>query len=182
MTEVIIHKLNITAEAKFDIREVIGLERFDMRTLKSECEEYITRMTEAGRIPWWGYFRSDYIDEDSGERLKLFFYKGDRLGLMQAWDLKGVCLAADWSEEAEDDGAVRLWLESSITEFKKGDWVFEQIANAEADALIMGNMPQGSTENLPKEVRDALIDGTSEEFTQTVSHFKNTNKEQFGRG
>ena len=42
---------------------------------------------------------------------------------MQYWDLKGVCEAADWSEEAEDDGLVRVWLETKIEDLPdEEDW------------------------------------------------------------
>jgi len=123
MTEVI-HKLNITAEAAFDIADGLGLEQFDKRTLKAETEEYITLMTASKRLPWWGYFRCDYIDEASGRRLKLFIYKGERFGLMQMWDLKGVCEVAEWTQDAEDDGLIRSWLETKITELPdEEDWV-----------------------------------------------------------
>jgi len=117
----VIHKLNITAEAAFDLSDCLGLERLDRRTLKAETEEYITRMTASGRIPWWGYFRADYIDEDSGRRLKLFVYKRKRIGLMQYWDLSGVCEADDWTQDAEDDGLVRVWVETKTEDLPDGD-------------------------------------------------------------
>jgi len=113
---IVIHKLNITAEAALDINEGVGLPELDRRKLKAEVEEYIFRMSASGRLPWWGYFRCDYICEDSGAHLKLFIYKGWRVGFMQCWDLAGVCLAKDWSEEAEEDGLVRAWLQTKITD------------------------------------------------------------------
>ena len=123
MTEVI-HKLNITAEAAFDISDGLGLKRFDKRTLKSEAEEYIGNLYATGRIPWWGYFRADYIDEESGRRLKLFIYKRERFGLMQVWDLKGVCEAEEWTQDAEDDGLIRSWVETRIDDLPdEEDWV-----------------------------------------------------------
>jgi hypothetical protein len=123
MTEVL-HKLNITAEAACDISEGLGLTGLDRRTLKADVEEYITHMSASGRLPWWGYFRADYVDDDSGRRLKLFIYKGDKLGLMQMWSLKGVCFAADWSEDAEDDGDIRRWLCSRLKPPPaEDDWV-----------------------------------------------------------
>ena len=164
-----IHKLNITPEAAFDLSECLGLARLDKRALKAETEEYIGHMSASGRIPSYGYFRCDYVDEVCGRRLKLFLYKGMRIGLMQYWDLKGVCDSEDWSQEAEDDGYVRLWLESSITEFKKGDWVLEQQVNAAADKITLGYAVQGSIEGLPKEVKYAIEYGNNQEFDEAVS-------------
>ena len=120
----VVHKINITVEAKFDIAERVGLETFDWRSFKSETEKYITYQAEAGRIPWWGYFRADYIDEDSGKQLKLFIYRAKAFGLMQTWDLRGVCVADDWTQEAEDDGRVRAWLKTQIKDIPvENDWV-----------------------------------------------------------
>jgi len=119
----VIHKISITTEARFDVFECVGLEAFDWRTFKSETEEYITHQAKAGRIPWWGYFRADYIDEVSGRRLKLFFYKRSKIGLMQYWDLAGVCEADDWTQDAEDDGLIRAWLETKIDDLPdEDDW------------------------------------------------------------
>jgi len=119
----VIHKLNITPEAAFDLSECLGLDKFNKRALKTETEEYLNNLTVSGRLPWWGYFRCDYIDEDSGRRLKLFIYRGMRIGLMQYWDLTGVCEAADWTQDAEDDGLIRVWLESKIEDLPdEEDW------------------------------------------------------------
>jgi hypothetical protein len=117
----LIHKLNITAEAAFDISEVLELTWLDRRVLKSEIEYYISHMTTSGRLPWWGYFRCDYVDEDTGRRLKLFINKGGRAGLMQFWDLVGVCEAADWTQDAEDDGIIRAWLNMKIENIKEDE-------------------------------------------------------------
>ena len=120
----VVHKINITDEAKVDILECVGLEAFDLRMLKSETEEYITHLSRARRIPWWGYFRVDYMDEGSGKRLKLFIYKGQTFGAMQIWDVKGVCEADAWTKEAEDDGQIRTWIESKVNELPiEIDWV-----------------------------------------------------------
>ena len=121
MTAEVIHKLNITAEASLDIKECLGEAVFDKRKIKAEVEEYIQNMSR--RLPWWDYFRADYED-DNTERLKLFIYKGIRIGLMQYWDLKGVCLAKDWSEEMEDEGHIRSWINTKIEDIpEEEDWV-----------------------------------------------------------
>ena len=121
MTTEVIHKLNITAEASLDIKECLGDIVFDKRRFKADVEEYIQNMSR--RLPWWGYFRADYEDDDT-ERLKLFIYKGKKIGIMQYWDLKGVCLAKDWSEEMEDEGHIRSWLNTKIIDVPdEEDWV-----------------------------------------------------------
>ena len=121
MTTEVIHKLNITAEASLDIKECLGEVVFDKRKLKAEVEEYIQNMSSS--LPWWGYFRADYEDGDT-ERLKLFIYKGKKIGLMQYWELRGVCLAKDWSEEMEDEGHIRSWLNTQIEDIpEEDDWV-----------------------------------------------------------
>jgi len=120
----LIHKLHITAEAAFDIKETLGLPCLDRRELKAQVEEYITHFETAERLPWWGYFRCDYLCEDSGQKLKLFLYRRQRFLNMQHWDLAGVCLADDWDEEAEDDGVIRAWLNTKIDNLPdEDDWV-----------------------------------------------------------
>lgn len=119
-----VHKINITDEAKFDVGECVGLEAFDWRTFKSETEEYIAHLSRANLIPWWGCFQAEYVDEDSGKRLKLFFYKGQTFGLMQTWDLKGVCEADGWTQDAEDDGQIRAWINTKLKDIPdEDDWV-----------------------------------------------------------
>lgn len=117
----VINKLSITAEAAFDISEALGLARLDRRTLKADIEKYITHMSASGRLPWWGYFQADYLYEDSDKRLKLFIYKGTRIGIMQYWSLAGVCEAGNYTQDAEDDGLIRAWLNTKIEELPDGD-------------------------------------------------------------
>lgn len=146
----VIHKLNITAEAAFDISEALELAHFDKRALKTEVEEYIGYLTASGRMPWWGYFRCDYDDDESGRRLKLFVYKGAYIGLMQYWDLMGVCFAEDWTQEAEDDGIIRAWLHTKI----------EEIAEEEDAAVrlrvheVLKNTQKTIWENVLQEVKN----------------------------
>lgn len=157
----VVHKINITDEARLDVVQ-IGLEAFDWRSFKSETEEYITNQAKAGRIPWWGYFRADYIDEDSGKRLKLFVYRAKAFGLMQTWDLRGICNADDWTQEAEDDGQVRAWLkttvpplvpEISVSWLEKIDWVIRARVHE-----ILKNTDKTLWVNVLEEVKSAFND------------------------
>ena len=142
------HKLNITAEAAFDINEYLGLKRFDKRTVKAEVETYIAYMTASGQLPWWGYFRADYEDPDSGEFLKLFVYRGAQLGLMQYWDLKAVCRARDWTEEADISGEIRTWIETKIEDFPDEEDIFIRIRVTE----ILNNTKKTLWSNVLEEI------------------------------
>lgn len=179
--EILIHKINITDEAKFDIKECLEIQGFNWRELKAEVEEYITHQTRENRIPWWGYFRCKYYDEKSDAMLMLFFYKAERLSIMQFWNLAGVCLAEDWTEEAEDSGQIRNWLKCKITDLDKGDWVVEQQLRAETDKIIMGYAVQGSINGLPKEIKDAVEYGNNQELTKALSLLQNTSGKWAGR-
>lgn len=123
----VIHKINITAEAKFDIVEILGLQEFDWQTFKKTTEKHI-----ADCIPWLDYFRADYIDKDSGKMLKFFFYRVELFGIMQIWNLAGVCEIAHYNEDSEENGQIRAWINTEIysempkiTEewLIKNDWV-----------------------------------------------------------
>jgi hypothetical protein len=153
-----INKLNITEEAVFDYEEDLCLGPLDKRGLKIEIEEYIGRLCGVGRLRSAHYFRARYIDEGSGQMLILFLYKAAEFGSMQVWDLAGICLASEWSEEAEEEGLIRLWLKNKITDLKKGDWVFEQQARAAAQAT--GEYySRGSIKGLPRELINAINRG-----------------------
>ena len=147
-----IHKLEISAEALADVRETLSVE-IDRHTLKRETEAYISNLTASGRMPWHGYFRADYFDEKSGKCLKLFVYRGMRLGVMQFWTLKGVCESADWSEEAEEDGLIRMWINTAFDAGGVGDddWVVNHRVNQ-----ILLETAKTKYENILKEVLDAF--------------------------
>jgi hypothetical protein len=150
--EDLIHAVNVTPEAAFDYAACFGEARLDKKTLKAELSEYIGYMTAAGRIPWWGYFRCDYDDARSGRRLKLFLYRQRRLGNMQYWDLVGLCLAEDWSEDAEDDGAVRRWLKEKVEDVPDyDDWVVRRRVNE-----ILNETSKTLWENVLEEVKNAF--------------------------
>ena len=110
------NKFNMTAEAVCDI-EWLGIEQLNQKTLKSEMERYITY-----RPPKRDYFNCDYTDDNIEPKLKLFIHKGDRIGLIQHWDLQGICYAEDWTEDVEDE--TREWLNTKIKDIPDEiDWV-----------------------------------------------------------
>jgi len=102
------------------------LRKLDKRKLKAETEEYINRMNGGGRLLYENYFRCKWYDEQTGLMLMLFLYRAAKMSVMQYWDLKGICPADDWTEDAEEDGLIRVWIESPITNLNcEYDWVEE---------------------------------------------------------
>jgi len=130
--------------------------KLDKRALKREVEDCIDLMNRGGRLLYEDYFRCLYYDERSDKMLMLFLYRAEKLSIMQYWRLMGISLADGWDEDAEYSGRVRTWLEGKITDLEKGDWVFEQIARAEADRLLMGWTVHGSIIGIPKEAKNAI--------------------------
>lgn len=123
----VIHKLNITDESRFDIKECLNIKGFNWQKMKCEVEEYMTHQARANRIPWWGYFRCKYYDEKSDSMLMLFIYKSNKLSIMQHWDLAGVCLAETWTQELEDSGFIRSWLKVKVQDIPESeDWVIRE--------------------------------------------------------
>lgn len=152
----VINKIEITAEAAFDYECCIGRRRqpswnqmlrfalgdsalafdlydewekireLDKKTLKAEVEEYINRMNQGGRLLYENYFRCEWYDEQTGLMLMLFLYRTSKMSVMQNWEVRGICKAVDWSEDAEEDGLIRNWLKSRITNLNcEYDWVEE---------------------------------------------------------
>ena len=83
MTQNIINKVVITAEAKFDFEQVLDLGKMPKAEMQYEIEEYIDNMNKAGRLLASNYFRVKYIDEKSGEVLMLFLYRSRKMRCMQ---------------------------------------------------------------------------------------------------
>lgn len=132
-TEVVINKVVITDEARFDYEDLFG-QPIPKADIKRETEEYIDG--RVGRINGF-YFRIKYLDETTDEMLMLFFYKGNLFGKMQMWNLAGVCRADEWTRELEDDGQIKLWLQSSLDPKETTDWVWDlRIREAEQKRLI----------------------------------------------
>ena len=174
----VIHKLNIMPEAAFDLSDCLNLNGFDKRALKTETEEYISHMTASDRLPWWGYFRCDYIDEASGRRLKLFVYKGIRIGLMQYWDLMGVCEAAEWTEDAENDGLIRVWLETKIEGLPdEDDWAVRVRVNK-----ILRETGKTVFENVLEEVLNDFECKRDKEAAEKLALLQSFHFERRGRG
>lgn len=120
-----INKVVITEEAEFDYEVILGLP-MPKADIKEACENYIESRYDGGRTLWGYYYKWKYYDETADKMLLLFFYKGQKFGTMQMWDLCGVCLEEDWNENLEDCGQIRSWLKSKLNPIDNGDWVWDE--------------------------------------------------------
>lgn len=120
-----INKVVITEEAEFDYDSIIGLP-MPKADIKEATENYIEIRYDGGRTLWRDYYQWKYYDEIADKMLYLFFYKGQKFGNMQMWDLCGVCFEEDWTEELEECGQIRNWLKSKIDPQDNGDWVWDE--------------------------------------------------------
>ena len=120
-----INKVVITEEAEFDYDSIIGLP-MPKADIKEATENYIEIRYDGGRTLWRDYYQWKYYDKIADKMLYLFFYKGQKFGNMQMWDLCGVCFEEDWTEELEECGQIRNWLKSKIDPQDNGDWVWDE--------------------------------------------------------
>lgn len=133
MAERVINKVIISDEARFDYEWLIG-GIMPIADIKYETEEYIDNFKS--RFDGY-YFRIKYLDETVDRMIMMFFYKAEKIGMMQMWELAGICLAEDWTEGLEESGQVRVWLKSKIEPTEDIDWVWDlRIWQAEQKRLI----------------------------------------------
>ena len=124
MRKVFIHKLVVTAEAKFDYEEGMGFTRIPKRDIAKEVEGYLGLRQKDDKLSNVKYFKLKYYDDTTGEMLWLFIRKDIVLVSIQAWLLVGLCKEEDWTEDLEHDGVVRGWLKTDIEELvEEDDWV-----------------------------------------------------------
>jgi len=126
------------------------LPALDKQRLKAEVEDYINIKNRSGRLLWENYFRCKYQDPESGWMLMLFLYRADKVSIMQNWLVRGICFAEDWTEDAEEDGLIRVWVESLITDLPdEDDWAVR------ARAIKIINYTEKTLyENVLEEVRN----------------------------
>ena len=196
-----IAKVVITEEAKYDYESLFAVPLYDremandvewlknhfeepeylspampIADIKAECEEYIENHPTAKHRH---YFRAKYYDETQNRMLMLFFYKGQKIGPMQMWNLKGICLAESWNEILEEKGVIRNWLKHGIDTEDKADWVLELREN-ERRGLIGSGMPTFSLNGLPREVVNAIYSGEDTAIIEKLSHLKRKGGEWVG--
>lgn len=119
-SEISINKVVITEKAKFDYNDLFG-QPIPRKDLKAEAENYIDNVQKTLGC----YIRLKYYDETADRMLMLFFYRGIRLGIMQMWELQGICLENDWTEELEECGQIRAWITSALDTKEDADWVWD---------------------------------------------------------
>jgi len=157
--------------------------RLDRRTLKADIREYIDLQNQSGNLLYTRYFRCRWYDDYTGRTLMIFLYRAESKDTLTErwWRIAGICDERWWSEELEEEGYIRHWLKPFDKDMPKGDWVVDQIARAEADKLI-GDNRQVSLQHLPREVQNAIRNGTDTDITKAISFFENASQERFGRG
>ena len=177
MSAEVINKITITAEAVFDLTKTLCLSKLDRRKLKHEVEKYIDFLNSDGRLLWQNYFRCKYQDEDEGGMLMLFLYRGKKNSLMQHWDLKGVCLESDWSEDDEEDGKIRAWIETKIEDLPdEDDWAVKARINE-----ILRETEKTVYDNVVEEVRNAFDNNRDKETAEKLAFLQSVYFEFRGR-
>jgi len=120
--DLLIHKINITDEAKFDYETSISPNFcFIQKDLKEQLETYIQHNLKL----WYKhYFRLKYYDEISDNYLMIFIKPDKVLLSMKMWKVIGICLYDNWNEDLEEDGQIRSWLDTClIPNPNEKDWV-----------------------------------------------------------
>ena len=121
--DLLIHKINITDEAKFDYETSISPNFcFIQKDLKEELEFYIQQNK---KIQNKIYLRLKFFDEISNNYLMLFIRKSFRnFSTMRIWNVVGICKTDDWNEDFEEEGYIKSWLDTSLTPNpNEEDWV-----------------------------------------------------------
>lgn len=120
--DLLLHKVNLTEEVKFDYETSIS-PNFDLisKEIKNEIEFYIQNHTKI-----WNkrYMRLTYYDEQSDSMLMFFIREYKQFLSMKTWNVVGVCLVEDWNEELEECGQIKAWLDTTLTPKEDElDWV-----------------------------------------------------------
>lgn len=120
--DLLIHKVSITDEAKFDYETTIS-PNFALisKELKEELEFYLFHNK---RLSYKHYIRLKYFDDQSDCELMLFMRTSNQFASMKIWKLVGICKSEDWNEELEENGIIKAWLDTSLTPpDDDSDWV-----------------------------------------------------------
>jgi len=106
--------VNITMEANFDYKVILGLDELNKIQLKEDVSRYLNLHNNSGKLLYENYLRLRYLDKHSGQMLMLFLYRGDVQYGVQYWNLAGICFEENWNEEEEEKGQIRRWLKTRI--------------------------------------------------------------------
>lgn len=104
-----INKLVISKGAVFDYEEIVCGIPLDISEMRVIVEKQLDKAQYSeSEIRW------SYLDKRSDKELMLFLKKGHKFGLMQVWFLGGICEKSDYSEDMEELGIIKEWLEVEI--------------------------------------------------------------------
>ena len=126
MRKVLLHKLVVSAEAKFDYEENMVLGDIPEQDIVKEIEEHLSFKQQMNKLGNVKYLRLKYFDEKSVTMLMMFVYRRDIISINQVWELCGICEEDNWTEELDDDGIIRGWIKSEVEVLtNEDDWVEE---------------------------------------------------------
>lgn len=127
------HEFKITYEAMFDYADLFGL--FEIKddesvlplgfngkfqTMQKELKYYLQNCKKL----WYKrYFKVKFLTKYE-KFVYLFVRMGERVENTQFWNVVGMCFCEDWSEDAEECGQIRAWLDTKVENpVIEEDWV-----------------------------------------------------------
>lgn len=127
------HDIKITYEAMFDYAYLFGLFVDDestlplgfnarFQTMQREVKEFLQKNKK-----FWNkrYFKIKYLTKYD-EFVYLFVRLMEMDDTKRVWNVVGICFCDDWSDEWEDIGQIKVWLDSCVENVKnEPDWVVE---------------------------------------------------------
>jgi len=138
-------KIKITYEAMFDYADLFNL--FEVKngesilplgfngkfqTMQKEVKEYLQFNK---KLQNKCYFKIKYLT-NCDKFVYLFIRKGVLEGKIQQWNIVGVCFCEDWTEDAEEEGRIKAWLDTMVENpIIEPDWVVEKYKNKIIDLL-----------------------------------------------
>lgn len=171
MEETLQHIVNITAEAIEDYENSLGCMNVVLPSgttiktdIKNQCETFIESNQ---RYQYKRYFKLKYLDETYNKEIYLFFRKKEIVQEnKQMWNLVGICESKYWTEELEDSGQIKVWLDTKTEDLPDIDWVVE--------------LNRKTIINLLEEIQfeggyDAYIN-TRKKLTEKLSRIQSTDK------
>lgn len=127
------HKFKITYEAMFDYADLFGL--FEVKDgesvlplgfpakfqiMQRELKEYLQNNK---KVRYKSYYKVKYLT-DFNKFVYLFIRKGLIEDCCQVWNVVGICFCEDWTEDAEEEGRIKAWLDTMVENPKvEPDWV-----------------------------------------------------------
>jgi len=141
MKEILINRVIISQEAKFDYSDLVKGGSITSRAFCNEFDDYLDKLTSIGKIVNKNYLRMKYYDEGAGKYLLFFLKRRNRFRCLQVWEVVGICDDRDWSLELENNGSINRWLCSKVYDLpKENDWVADMIERKREWKTLMEEM------------------------------------------